>query len=725
MADYKTKVLRIFYQTLISTTGLKCDKLSEKIGVTGQTIRNRLNESNSARNWHDACDQLNKLIKSDELPNNFYAEFEKNLKTEGISPPHRIFNDSFDKTMEYLIEVYPSHENRWASDRLLDRLSRIPLLKDILEQKLLLNAERYGFFKLDFITNTTFKLKFWNCNHEFSYKVLVYYLPLDEWNDSGFTDLSFFNERRKKENDADMILRFTFFSESQEILYACMRDNIYMDKINLKSISYRQKSKDFIYDEQGTASDQGSSDQILANQFSDAVLSHLTKYFIVIYKNMFFNSSHINAPDVKRKSLRTPWNMKFADLATLTFEKDILFEKIVNEKYDLVIILGFLDFEFVKKLSGHFKKIVCLDNSCKCAQVYSDYLKQYLPKNGNVCDIEVLPFTSSVSEYVSKQYALWQQADFVLCGLGNASLIRSVKTYIRLINRWLKPGGYAWFSFFNEKFFYDYQSRNNISRSSSVVPLPEEQRALIFNQETKQRNDHAYYVYCKLYESGALRDMLGASFHIEKFYSYPLISLLANEQPPMIRNILNAYDFRYSKTGVAPEEYDKISFADLRGFYLNALVQKESADSVIRIPEFSEAIDDHPHDTVVLKTVMLQIKGSGNTAPVYYIVLLDQKFMLPQNKNEDIFLNHQVLKLLDVREINRLGFETGNIPPFFNRENNADRNFQLHRFYYQKNKMLSSRYYQFESGTKTGKITLPQEAFQAYLEQYHYRRISE
>lgn len=719
MKDTSLKIIRIFCDTLENITGKKPDALSQLLGYSGQTIRNWLKEERSQKQPDVFCQKVRTLVENDKFPSDFTQPFIKNLKQEDIYIPRHIeLQNNINTILEYLLQSYQNEQQYWATYKLLDKLEQFPMLEKILKKKLTLHAERYGFFKLESINHHSFTLKFWDLNQQYSYIVFVNYLSSEGWYNASSPNLAVVNSKRKDQYNADMILHLNFFAESDDTLYVCINDNIYIDYINVQQTSHRETGKDFVFS--NITND--AENTILANRFTDIILSHLTKYFAVIYKNILFNKIQ---PSSENKNPWLLWNMKPAETAEMGFEHDILNNHIEKEPKDLLIILGFLSFPLIEKFSQIFKRIVCLDNSQKCITYYSSLMKSMLKSDPDrlTCKLEFSIFTSSIADYVTRDYELFGHADLVICGVGNASLFRSFKQYLRYINLWLKPNGKAWFSFFNESFPYDYQSRINLYNSSTYVPLPRENIAKVINTESRQRNSPDYHVYCKLYNDKTVIRTLGSYFKIAKVYSHPLLMLMTTGQPSFIRNIFSHYDYEYSKKGGSIEDDNARNYADFRGFYISAYVKKESELSAC-IPDFHEDAEfaqhhNHSGKLVNLKTVLLQEKNS--VSKEYYVILLGKSEQLPVNSSGDIVLKNQLLRLLSVREINKLGFDPGNIPPFFSYDVSC--NITLHKYYFPLDQYKNASAYQIESGNECTKIHLLPSQLQEYLKKYHYKKI--
>ena len=726
MSDIK-KIVKILCDTLLDYTKKGTDKVGALLGASGQSVRNWRKAENTIQQAKrsEMCDALDRNLSSEEKDEIKKELFER-LMQEGIYIPESLYAQDLVMMLRQLFVIQDSSGWNTRDYNLISRLKRSTYLDKVMEQKMEVNAERYGFFQVDELADNGIILNFWNLDGRYDYKVLVEYLCEDSEQTKYRTDLSTVNAREKKKLDVEMILRFSFWDESEEAIYASIRDNIYMDKLNIRELDERTYGKDFIY----VGEEADDAQLLLANRYSDVILGHLSKYFTVIYKNIFFRQGvKTNRSNQINKNKCLLWNAKIAEIAEIDFEREILEEMLEKPKKDLLIIYGFLGFPMIESMQKHFKKIICLDNALECIRVYGETItkdsqNKIYPEAE--CDIEFAQFTASVADYVTREFGLYHQADMIIIGVGNASLIRQINKYFQFVNQWLKPDGMAWFSFFNEQFPYDYQSKIEMGRCSTYFPMKKENRALVSNFR-QEISGTEYYVYCKLYEWEQLQKILGSYFSIERVYSYPLLSFLTNHYPsfPFIQNILQDYDKNFRKDydkNYSQAEEKRRSFSTLRGYYISVLVKKQTGDG-ITIPElhYERKMEGRlaaDENTMILKTLLL--KDNRNSKRLY-VVLLPKDEKLPETEEHIIMFQDKKLQMLSIREMNELGVEVGCIPPFFTV---ADMRYeQVCRYCCIQVSKETKQKYVIESGEPKTSLVLTSSKFAEYLREYEYMNV--
>lgn len=708
--DIKKKIVRILVESIKEVEGINIEKIGEIFQYTGQTVRNWLSEKSTIKNAENIITGLRRaeFAEREKLKERFLEK----LWQEDIALPYYLQEQlKFEDVVEYLLKNYEQAEDMFHSCGIINELKNNKAVESVMYQKMQLNEIRYGFFKVEKCSETYAILKFWDLESDFGYKVLVsFWREYNIYGQSGY-DSGRISEKRKKEYGVDMILEFSFEKERQDALSSYMKNAVYIDYISVEEMKNQTIGKDFVY-----AREVGKTDElILANQFADMIISHMTKFFFVIYKNVYFRK--------RKKSDRSgneKWilgNMKQMQMNQIKFEAEILKNQLKNEKNELLVILGFLGFSMISELGKRFKRIVCLDNANECISMYELYGEEI--ETGKVSseeieNIEFAIFTSAIADYISEEYGLLGQADVVIVGLGSTSFSRSVKKYTKYINAWLKPEGIVLFSFFNEKFPYDYLSKNEIMQNCTYVPLTKQDRAVVTSSEMISKKNPEYYVYCKLYNATMIQELMANYFEMIKMYSYPLLAFSVNKSLPFLQKISEKYDYEQSINGMNAEDISPKSYSSFRGFYVGLVAKKVLGQGakVFNSEKYRRA--DRREDCRILKTVLLKDQAEGNI----YVILLGVKDRLQENEEGEVVIGGRRLRFMNIKEVNQLGFEIGNVPPFFAIENLPD--YRLKRYCGIDIANEGKQMYIIESGSPKKKIILTNVEFTELLREYRF-----
>lgn len=716
------RIIKTILETTKDYKHLSNEELAGKIDCSTQSIRNWLKEKTSmdARTRRKTQKYFLSSFNKDEK-NEFMRLLNNNLEKIHIGLPADLYeNTNFEYYINYLLFDYQKEsEETKEIYLLLNTLKNNPYIEEIIRKKMEVNAKKYGFFRVIQTSSSDTLLEFWDLKQRYCYKVLISYYCMTPFSQNRNAALKHNIEKLKKPYQADMILQFSFFEEQPETIFSCIKENLYIDKILPNELVKHTLGKDFVY----INDEQHAKEILFANQFADILLAHLSKYFSVIYKNVFFSQS--NLITLNNPNPFMLWQPKITEQEELNFEGELLENKISGNQKDLLIVFGFSSFPLIFKLMHNFKRIVFLDTANKCISTYTDFIHSKFNNdetnsfkfslNKCECEFEFVEFTAAIADYVSKEYTLYSNADMIICGMGNASLIRALTLYSTYFNRWLKQDGLLWISFFNGDFLYDYQSKYELAQSTTYLPLKEDNRALVADsrQDNKMPN---YYVYCKHSDYHQLEETIKKFFLLEQIYSYPLSPYMSRFNPAIIQNILKQYDKEHSKTGVISNR----CFS--RGYYIGAFAKKQKGNLTsypkLNIQQTVKSnLDIHEANVLELKTILLKGKGTTDNCTTIYSVILPKNKLLPETKEAIIRFHSMDFDLLSVSEINRLGFEVGNVPPFFKI---ADSKISVQHYIYFGDEINSFDTYLIESGNPYNKYLIDKENFSKYLNEYHY-----
>ena len=656
------RIIKTILETTKDYKHLSNEELAGKIDCSTQSIRNWLKEKTSmdARTRRKTQKYFLSSFNKDEK-NEFMRLLNNNLEKIHIGLPADLYeNTNFEYYINYLLFDYQKEsEETKEIYLLLNTLKNNPYIEEVIRKKMEVNAKKYGFFRVIQTSSSDTLLEFWDLKQRYCYKVLISYYCMTPFSQNRNAALKHNIEKLKKPYQADMILQFSFFEEQPETIFSCIKENLYIDKILPNELVKHTLGKDFVY----INDEQHAKEILFANQFADILLAHLSKYFSVIYKNVFFSQSNLITHNNPNPFML--WQPKITEQEELNFEGELLENKISGNQKDLLIVFGFSSFPLIFKLMHNFKRIVFLDTANKCISTYTDFIHSKFNNdetnsfkfslNKCECEFEFVEFTAAIA------------------------------------------------------------SKYELAQSTTYLPLKEDNRALVADsrQDNKMPN---YYVYCKHSDYHQLEETIKKFFLLEQIYSYPLSPYMSRFNPAIIQNILKQYDKEHSKTGVISNR----CFS--RGYYIGAFAKKQKGNLTsypkLNIQQTVKSnLEIHEANVLELKTILLKGKGTTDNCTTIYSVILPKNKLLPETKEAIIRFHSMDFDLLSVSEINRLGFEVGNVPPFFKI---ADSKISVQHYIYFGDEINSFDTYLIESGNPYNKYLIDKENFSKYLNEYHY-----
>lgn len=622
------------------------------------------------------CKKVPELLKKEKKENLFLDQLKKRFNSIGGIAQNTIQNcESLEKLLGYL---YNDFESDLKKDKLYDLIhnpdSNSHLHKIFLE-KLKTNIKRTPIFQIEELgvqTKAAFlqKENKWNLNldhciilkfktkeKEHTYKVLIDF----NYNREEYENTGDAKEARDatKFYGVDMILLFSNTTIPKDDLYYYMNCTIYIEELQLKELGMKECSKDYIY------AIEDKEKEILANQYSDLVLSRLNKYYSTIFKNILFTQKRNSTRKQQEKFIF--WDAKFVMYHHINFQTARISELLQREenKYSgNALAIGFQSFPSILQLAKHFEHIYLLDNSSSSINFYESCLRTCNPQL--VDKIHFLTFTSVLFEYMSNRFHLYHSIDFILLGTGEGSFIKKLPFYYLICNSWLKQGGNMYISFFNREFPYDFVDRMTLEENSEFIPLGNEKQATAIITNSTER----YNLFCETYDCNEVKDLAEKYFKVEKLFSYPLGSILLSVHRNQLQNILKEYDKEYSKRGFFTK-----TFSNSRGYYIDAVLKKNTGKKVT-VKQLSKeytpkVLFNENSKNRYLKTLLLtdvatsskEILDPDKIVELYAVILPTGK-RLPETDQKEVCLLPRRFRFLTIAEINFLGLEYKNICPF-------------------------------------------------------------
>lgn len=656
-------------------------KIAAELGVSEQSLSDWRKgvRSPQRQNIETICTGIPQMVNPQEH-GAFLSDLKNKLKNAGDLVIAAL-NDcpSLSDALFYLYNDFQSHLVQDKLYLLLNSHEGISLLRDILLRKFQLNEKRTLNFKVEELgyayqnelksKNLRWKLNLNHCllikfkddSKKYSYKVLMDF----NFNQKEHASAGDYAEARDAARfyGVKMLLLFGNFQIPHNELRLFIDSNIYAEKIETSELRQKTHSKDYIYSPHGRDAEM----ELFANKYADLIIGRLKKYHSVIYKNIQFEKRR--NPVAKNQPSYIYWNAKYAASQHVSFQTSRIETLLQDGSIPTggqALAIGYFSFPSLLRLESYFDHIYLLDNSNTSVKAYEQHLSEHQPQL--LDKITFITFTSSMYHSISNIYQLYHSMDFILLGTGSGSLIKKMKAYYQMCNSWLNPNGSLYVSFLNRDFLFEYVDQNTTEQNFDFIPVPNTNHASAFLANTLEKYD----LYCETYEFNELKAFSEKYFTAENFYSYPLASVLENSHKKMLQNILNELDKEYSNKGFLTR-----SFSNCRGYYLDAYLKKKMQPLITC--DFPKDLECQTisHEEIreskssYLKLLLLAEPGSSQKQAEQtglpfevYLFLLPANKKLPENDRQKVCLGAKTLRFLSITEINALGLEFQNIPPF-------------------------------------------------------------
>lgn len=640
--------------------------------------------------------------------------------------------------LQYYVFNYQNDRKLDLLEELITNPEYLEYIRKVLLKKLQIKGKGYKFFDADFWafsrgsdidTEPILKdgnwlmLRFADSESSYGYRTLLHIKY--SYSKEELLQLSLF--MRDNPDKVNMMVLITADRVSQKELHYCIQDNIYVEKLKVKDVAEESASENFIYEEGPDA------EKLLPiNRFCDTIWNRISKYFSVIYKNIIFSHLDEKLKEGKRAERGILWEDHFANRHEINFECERIKEILSRENSSgnspcsrdkVAVSIGFVSFPVLLMLREHFQKIICLDNAMDC-------INEYKRKFGGRGDFSI--FTSSIADYITNRCSLYHSVDLVVIGTGYASFLRYPSVYYQYINTWLKNDGIVYISYYNSEFIYDYIDWITLNQNMDFLPVADTKTAKVnINKAGK------YYIYCETNNYKDAKSFVGRYFELQNIYSYPVASVLFEQGKHFLQNILKELDKEYARKGVS---LDNMTFSNCRGCFLDIVAQKKTKPLVCssgmeqhlihhayartcdnRYEQLKkEGLREDGHNYV--KVLICQDRNTSGSMTLpgikcYYAIALPYNKQIEETTDNEVVVFSKKLKLLNIQQLNELGFEIGNITPFFTFKNENVKWIKICD-----HSLLSSSYpYIFTgSGRCDASIKMSKREFQGYLEQYSY-----
>ena len=638
--------------------------------------------------------------------------------------------DGIGELLEYLLVDYDNDRQADNLAEILRNKRYIPYIMQLLSEKAQLHVTEHKFFKVEKCSFTKedqdnimsmdpeacFVLKCSDSGSSYGYKVLVNtnFVPGDN------TLHIHRNQHAVKRYNVNMMILLTTARLDGEMISFYVNNNIYVETVEREDFEKRGAECSFAYN-----TDLPAQYLVAVNRYCDLLWEKISKYFDVIFKNVIFEKLDTKSVEKKRRERGLLWEAKFATRHEINFECERIKELLGEwpgspaEKRDLAVAIGFVSFPVVLMLRQYFRKVIFLDNAYHCV---SQYEKEYKDSTQG----EFSAFTSAVGGYITGMYSLYGNVDLVVVGAGYVSFLKNPSSYYKYINTWLKNEGIVYLSLYNSEFTYDYIDRITLNENMDFFPESWDKQAKV-NINRMGR----YHIYCDMGHYDKTKEQVSRYFEIESMFSYPMASLLVGSGKAFLQNILKELDKEYSRKGIPLEGKN---FNNTKGCFLDVAARKRVGHG-IRLVRFQEYEIHHPYSIsrkaqfAALAEEGLREDGSnfvkvlicredGANGAAYYLVVLPSNSQIPETEERMIDIQKKRLNMLTIAEVNELGFEIGNMSPFFE----CTRGIQWKKLYDKSISRLADNYIFTGSGRCDVTLKIPGNVFMKKLEEFGFEQ---
>lgn len=190
------------------------------------------------------------------------------------------------------------------------------------------------------------------------------------------------------------------------------------------------------------------------------------------------------------------------------------------------------------RLNRFAKQVTCVDTTPGCLKKIEEIIKGY---NNGILETEI-EIANVITGYIRpdnftvlKGTTKNKQYELIILGLGSASFIDNLSSFLRRISSLLTDDGKIVISVYN---------RNALCKNSLNI----ENMDFIYEEDNVHYRDASWGLYAKNYTCQDIRDIVSKQHVIEKMYSYPTISsVVSNQQDSRILDNLRKIDIYYAE----------------------------------------------------------------------------------------------------------------------------------------------------------------------------------
>lgn len=401
------------------------------------------------------------------------------------------------------------------------------------------------------------------------------------------------------------------------------------------------------------------------------VLNKLTDLLIVRLKKLF----HLVLSEIAAPSYDSDYGTnKVGTKAIMDFEEDVLERTIKHlswkrrsedSQLDSAIDVGCgTGRHSLMVLSPHFKNIFGFDFSPKMIEIANRKKREQ--------EAAHIVFTTADLEYEQIEYEseFSGQADLVVASFGMGSFIEDTGRMLRRFHEWLKPGGMLFLSMYNRNSVL-LNLTPNWRDTSLSAHINVESNTL----QVELSSDAVFQIFCKPYDN-AVKAEIAKKFDILNTYNFPTtLALLPNAllQDPLARELFSYVDKKLASS----KEF-------FLGHYVLLVAQKPAKSEIDGYKNVMKTIknaDIHPdlieHDMVLSVDDVIREIGEQEGILIKTLIFYctdTKRFLvvvLPHTRRlnktrfaKHIGVHHKKLKFATEKQIVRLGFPIGGIPPF-------------------------------------------------------------
>ena len=363
---------------------------------------------------------------------------------------------------------------------------------------------------------------------------------------------------------------------------------------------------------------------------------------------------------------------KIGTQAIMEFEEKILFKCINRLNYELGEVKPKVAIDVgcgtgrhsINTLAKHFDRIYGFDFSPKMIEVANQKKRR---KN-----LKQVVFSVADLEYEDIMYEneYLRQTDLVVASFGMGSFIENTAKMLRRFYEWLKPGGMLLLSFYNKDSIL-LNITPNWRDTSLSAHIDVDNNAL----KVQLTPEVIFQIYCKPYDNNVKAE-ISKKFNIDNIYTFPTTmallpnSLLKNELAKKLFKKIDrdlAQDKEYSHGHYVLIVAHKVKEPVENGYknVMSVLEQNKvdydtiDHDLVLSVEDVKKEIGYHPG--CMIKTIIFRDKTSNTFVSVS---LPSEKRINKEKLAEHLGISSKKLKFASEKEVAKLGFPIGGIPPF-------------------------------------------------------------
>jgi ubiquinone/menaquinone biosynthesis C-methylase UbiE/prolyl-tRNA editing enzyme YbaK/EbsC (Cys-tRNA(Pro) deacylase) len=369
----------------------------------------------------------------------------------------------------------------------------------------LLNLVAFQKNPLDLSKDNSLLIEFQVPGKKAQYRLLVSFVRVQLFDDRVRADIARVYQRLR----CDLGVFWTLDSMSADQIQNLKRDKIDVISVQLPATSTSTEAviRDFVYDA-SLEPDQMFAANVLAN----SLIIRLRKKFHLVLSEV----AAPNYDDYGKDSVATKLVMDFETQCVAAAIK-----KTVDEgNRALAVDVGCGDGRHTRLLSKHFDEVVAFDFSPRMIEAA---IKKEKRGGGR----ESANITYYVNDFEYEEFPqesdFLGRVDFVAATFGMASFVENPVAMLRRFQRWLRPGGRVFLSFYNaEAAAVRVVTPWRDTSLSATINLDSESLEVRLTPEVR------FSIYCKT-ATATTRRIVESVFAVEKTYTYPHItSILPN-----------------------------------------------------------------------------------------------------------------------------------------------------------------------------------------------------